>query len=143
MLALQAHTEPARRLLKRTKRDGDEATGASDEERLAAQIELQRTSPEPWRRKLLDEAAEAARDLYRWAVQAWTGGAQRSREEMTEDVMFEIDATGETYEQWLSRNPDMWLDELELPMFVGEEGDPSGFGGEDRGPRLSDERGAA
>jgi len=115
MLALQAHTEAGRRLLRRTKRKGDEATEASPEERLAAQIALQEQSPEPWRRQLLDRAHEEAERAYRQAVEEWIGtDAQPTTDNAVAELMDAIDATAESYEAWLDRNQDCWGDGTEV-----------------------------
>lgn len=139
MLALQVHTQAGKRLLEKTKTKDDDATEAGPDEKFAAQIALQQTSPTPWRRKLLQEAAEQASRAYQEAIQAWIEVTMtvdpRSLEERTEDVLEAIDDTGVAYEEWLDRNPDCW----EIPPFVGEEGTPGGFGGEKRGPRLCEE----
>lgn len=106
LLALQPATDAGRTLLRRTRRKGDEATGASPAERMAAQIDLQTRKPELWRRKLLCEAEEQARALYIAAAKAWT--ATSGLQDEMEILLRSIRRTGDAYEDWLDRNWEQW-----------------------------------
>jgi hypothetical protein len=105
MVALYEFTPSGRQLLKRTKVKNDEATRASPSERIAAQIALEKTSPERWRRELLDRAAAEARHAHQEAVEAWHGAiGQLGWVEGYSRLCESIDATGEAYEAWIDAN---------------------------------------
>jgi hypothetical protein len=104
-------TPAGKRLIKRTRISGDEATEATAAERLAAQADLQKQDPTTWRRELLEEAARQARVALHTAAQAWLAakGGQGPADDY-DALLDAVDATGDAYEAWLDRNPDCWGD---------------------------------
>lgn len=70
LFALHRLVAPGRRLLARSRDDGAHVE-LIPSDALKVQVELQRTQPKAWRRKLIEETLEQAKELYGDAVQAW------------------------------------------------------------------------
>lgn len=101
LVALQAGTASGKRLLRRTKQPGDEATGATPEQRIDSQWALQVRDPKTWRYELLEASKHEAQETLAMAQQAW------SRQRITpgwrdvlESVKAHIDETAERVELW-------------------------------------------
>lgn len=111
-LALQAGTAAGSKLLERTRVKGDEATEASEDERMANLWDAQRKDPKTWRYDLLEQAQlQAHRRLEEaggaWvAASSWAPGAPgdwrnpRGVMQQFDEICDEINETAERVEQW-------------------------------------------
>lgn len=118
-LGLLEFTAAGKALVKRTRVKGDEATGASDAERIAVQIDIQARSPEPWRGTLLDEARAQARHALQQAHRAWVHAfGDEPWEDRWDELQDDITATGEALEAWYAEHG---CEELAEPMQWAEE----------------------
>jgi hypothetical protein len=111
LLGLQEFTAAGRRLIGKTKAKGDDATGASPAEKIAAQWDKQRKSPEPWRQTMLDQARDQAQAAITAAQAAFAGSASATLAESWSELGEALDATGDRYAEWIDRN---WTDGVGL-----------------------------
>ena len=77
-------TSAGQRLLKRTRRDGDDQVTLTDCERLGVQADLQKSQPKQDRGALLVQADEQARALLEAAAEEWEEAKGKKRNDEPE-----------------------------------------------------------
>lgn len=101
LVALQTRTKRGRKLLQRTHTDGDEATGATPEQRMDTQWALQARDPKTWRYELLSGSLDDARKMFDAACKAWGGGdVTPGWRDVLEWLKGRIDETAARVEDW-------------------------------------------
>lgn len=122
ILSLMEFTKSGQYLLRKTKQEGDEATGASDAEKLASQWELERRDSNPGRKGALEAAEAQANTVLDIAQQAWLrtklenqieeeDEPAKSLAEQMEEILANVNDTASSYETWLDKN---WSDGIKL-----------------------------
>lgn len=101
LVALQPRTKSGRKLLQRTRKKGDEATGATPEQRIDSQWALQTRDPKTWRYELLEASMREAQQLVDSAAKAWLGlEVTPGWRDVWEWLQDRIDDTAERVEVW-------------------------------------------